>query len=225
MKQLVIGMGQIGTAIQSVLGCDGQDVEIKYTGQYDVLHICFPYSDRFIELVENYKLLYKANLVIIHSTVPIGTSEKLGSVSSPCRGIHPNLKEGIETFDKFFGGEQAEEASKLFLDKIGGRCIWTKDSKSVEAMKLWETTQYGFNIILEKEIYKYCQENNLEYDLVYTKSNETYNLGYQRLGHPEYKKYVLKHHEGKIGGHCVIPNLKLLGGFISKTIEDYNNLL
>jgi UDP-N-acetyl-D-mannosaminuronate dehydrogenase len=224
MKHLVIGVGQIGNAIKEILNCDGFDIKINdiIKENYDVLHICFPYSTQFIDAVNKYKSITSANLIIVHSTVPVGTCEKINAVSSPVRGVHPNLVEGIKNFIKYFGGPKAEEASKFFSD-LGIEVFNHPDSKTVEAFKLWDTTIYGFNIILEKEIHRYCKENNVDFDLVYTHSNQSYNDGYEKLGLPQYKKYVLKHYDGKIGGHCVIPNLFLLNSWISDLIKEKNN--
>ena len=58
--------------------------------------------------------------------------------------------------------------------------------------------------------------------MVYTHANQSYNDGYNELGHPQYKKYILKHMEGKIGGHCVISNLDLLDSDVSDIIKKYN---
>lgn len=221
---LVIGLGQIGTAIQKILGADGHDI-YKHAPQpkseYDVLHICIPYTQSFDSFVEVYKNTFKPKLVIIHSTVPIGTSKRLNAVHSPCRGIHPNLEQGIRTFTKFFGGKDAEVASEIF-SQLGIPVQVTKDSDTTEALKLWDTTIYGWNIILEKEIHKFCKEKGLDFNVVYTQANTTYNEGYEKLGKPEYKKYILKHYNEKIGGHCVIPNLDLLDSFVSGVIKDYD---
>jgi len=223
--QIVIGLGEIGTAIQKILGCEGYDQRmglLEKPMKHEVIHICFPYFKGFEKEVRNYKKKFRAKLVIIHSTVPIGTSEKLNSVASPCRGVHPHLEEGIRTFTKFFGGEKAEEAAKLFSSH-GITTYSCKDSRSIEAMKLWDTTIYGFNIVLEKEIHRFCEENDLDFDKVYTKANISYNEGYEELGKPQFKKYILKHSEGKIGGHCVIPNCDLLDSWVAKTIKKKNN--
>jgi UDP-N-acetyl-D-mannosaminuronate dehydrogenase len=215
-KHLVIGLGEIGRAIQSILECDGADKE-GTDGNYEILHICIPYNGLFIETVKNYQVKHRAELTIIHSTVPIGTCKILNAVSSPCRGVHPYLEKGIRTFVKFFGGVEAEKASKFFaVYNIKVACFL--DSESVEAMKLWDTTIYGLNILLEKEIHRFCTENNLNFDTVYTLANATYNSGYALLGMPQFKKYILKHSEGKIGGHCVLPNCELLNSWVSKLI-------
>lgn len=224
---LVIGLGQIGSAIQKILECDGFDISKESPlslSAYDVIHVCIPYSESFIDSVKSYQMLFNPKLTIIHSTVPVGTSRKLGAVHSPCRGIHPNLEEGIRTFTKFFGGEQAPEAAAIFYSKEIPVHV-TLSPENTEALKLWDTTIYGLNIVLEKEIYKYCKDNDVDFDIVYRLANETYNEGYQKLGHPQYVKYILKHSEGKIGGHCVIPNLPLLKGTIPEIIQKYNEKL
>ena len=224
MQQIIIGnKGQIGSALQAILQCDGVDrEELAEFKKYDVMHVAIPFSNEFIDVVEGYKALYAPDLVVIHSTVPVGISRQLDAVHSPCRGVHPNLEEGIRTFIKFFGGERSEEASRLFAD-LGIPVQITNKAENTEAMKLWDTTIYGANIILEKEIAKYCVDHDLDLDIVYTQACSSYNDGYEALGHPEYKKYVLRHTDGKIGGHCVIPNLALLNTDFTKWLEDYNS--
>lgn len=227
MKHLVIGLGQIGSAIREILGpssSDGLDIEEPLLGQYDVIHVCIPYSENFIEIVSDYQKMFDPHLTIIHSTVALGTSERLGAVHSPVRGIHPHLVLGIRTFVKVFGGEKAEEAAKIFED-LGVETMITRSSRDTEAMKLWDTTIYGWNIVLEKIIHEYCEKNDLDFNIVYTEANRTYNLGYQELDRPEYAKYVLKHVPGPVGGHCVIPNLEMLGGPIADFIKNYNQQL
>ena len=223
---LVVGLGQIGSAIQEIVKGDGLDLtsSTPLRDSYDVLHVCIPFTSTFIESVEKYQKQFSPTLTIIHSTVPIGTSEKVGAAHSPVRGIHPHLKEGIMTFEKFFGGKDAEQASEIFKE-LGIKTYVSKSARDTEAMKLWDTTIYGYNIALEKIIHKFCEEHEVNFDTVYTKANESYNEGYDRLGRPEYKKYILKHVDGKIGGHCVIPNLELLGGEVAAFVKKINETL
>lgn len=227
MKNLVIGLGQIGSAIQEVLLCDGLDTYKGVSAKeesYDTLHICIPYSSDFIPQVKLYQDRFGASLTIVHSTVPVGTSLALGSVSSPVRGVHPHLLEGVLTFIKYFGGEQADEAAKIFTD-CGIVTHTHHDSRTIEAMKLWDTTGYGLNIILEKAIYEYCQKYNMDFDLLYRQSNLTYNEGYAKLGMSYFTKYVLSHKDGPIGGHCVVNNCDLLDSWVADLIKDKNNSL
>lgn len=211
-NHLVIGLGEVGSAIKSILECDGLDIyKSVYPTEdlYGILHICFPYTESFESDVIHYREKYGATLVIIHSTVPIGTSEKLEAVHSPVRGIHPDLEKGIRTFVKYFGGARAFEAAQFFVSK-GILCKVVDHSRDTEAAKLWDTTQYGAMILLEKEIHSFCEKNGLDFDLIYGDFNQTYNAGYQALGMPHVVRPYLKHIEGPIGGHCVIPNAKLL---------------
>jgi UDP-N-acetyl-D-mannosaminuronate dehydrogenase len=213
MSNLVLGFGQIGSAIASILDCDAHDpAKNKYAvGHYDVLHVTIPFNDSFIETVKGYQSEFTPFLTIIHSTVQVGTSRKLGAVHSPCRGIHPNLEEGIMTFVKFFGGEQSEEAARIF-EEVGILTRCTPKPETTELMKLYDTEQYRDSIVREKEIHARCEQMGVDFNIVYTEANETYNEGYEKLGHPEYKKYVLKHMDGPIGGHCVESNHSILCG-------------
>ena len=223
-EHLVIGLGQIGSAIKTILSADGLDSrepDQPPQSTYPVLHICFPYSASFADEVGRYRTQFSPELVIIHSTVPVGTSAQLGAEHSPCRGKHPDLEEGIRVFAKFFGGKGAERAAKYFSNE-GITTKTTPSSESTEAMKLWDTTIYGWNILLEKAIHSFCIKHTLDFDIVYTEANRSYNEGYEKLGHPEYAKYILRHVEGKIGGHCVIPNLEMLDSEIAQIIQKFN---
>lgn len=226
MKQLILGRGEVGSSLHEILKCDAIDIdETRKEGDYKILHVCFSFSKNFVKYVKEYITQYNPKIVIIHSTVPVGTTEECGEeicVHSPIRGIHPNLKEGIKVFIKYFGGKKAKEASKIF-EKEWIEVKVCKSSRDTEAGKLWSTTAYGLNIILQKEIKKYCDENGLDYKIVYEDFTETYNNGYATLLMPEVMRPILKHMEGEIGGHCIISNCKLLKGPIPKLILKQNN--
>lgn len=217
MKQLVIGLGQVGSAVHEVLGsADGHDpfknIHTTEAG-YEVLHVCIPWSEEFIQDVLHYqdRFLIPSGLTIIHSTVPVGTSEIIGAVHSPIRGVHPHLAAGIRTFVKVFGGPRAEEAAAIFAS-LGITTRTTSSSRDTEALKLWDTSYYGWNIVYEKLLHQWCEENGVDFNLVYTEGNQTYNDGYTKLGMPNVVRPVLKHYPGPIGGHCVIPNAEILAG-------------
>lgn len=224
MKQLVIGLGEVGSAIRDILNCEGYDVKSGMKspeGQFDVLHVCFPWSDTFISDVAKYQGFFRADMVIVHSSVPVGTCDTAGWVHSPIRGVHPNLKQGILTFVKYFGGKDADKAAKIFKD-IDIMVTLTEKAATTEALKLWDTTQYGIMIMLEKEIYSWCIKNGLDPEIVYTDANHTYNIGYESLGRPEVTRPYLKHMDGAIGGHCVIPNAKLLKAGMAELLLEFN---
>lgn len=214
MVHLTVGLGEVGGAIHKIVG--GQyHTRSKSTWDgkpVDVVHICIPYTletaHEFAEIVKEYKR--KSKLVIVHSTVALGTCDKLGVVHSPVRGVHPNLEKGIRTFVKYFGGKDAQRAANIFK-KLGIKTKVYDKAKTTEAIKLWDTTQYGIMIFLEKEIFHYCKRKGIDFDAVYTRANKDYNAGYLELGRPDVVRPHLKHVPGPIGGHCVIPNAILLG--------------
>lgn len=223
MKTLIIGFGEVGRAINAVLW-DKYWVEIldsSHIGhrqgltksinqkQYDIIHICFPYSKTFIKDVKAYQKKYKPKYTVIHSTVPVGTSRKLGAVHSPIRGIHPNLEGGVRTFTKFLGGERASEVADYFR-RAGLRVCLFDRAETSEALKLFDTEYYRACIEFAHRVKRYCEANDLSFHEVYTLGNQTYNEGYTKLDHPEFVRPVLQPIMTPIGGHCVTQNSKLI---------------
>lgn len=225
MKHLIIGLGQVGSGVQKVLECEGHDPSrgIEAVGQFDVIHICFPFDETFTTKVNSYKEIYGADYVVIHSTVPVGTSSSCGAVHSPIRGVHPYLEQSIRTFVKYFGGKDAEIMAQEFRNK-GVTCETTEKSETTELAKLVDTTTYGLNILIEKEIYELSKKFDTDYDLVYNRNNLTYNKGYTDLGSPQFSKYNIKHMDGKIGGHCIMQNAELLDSWLTQVLKDKNEL-
>lgn len=226
--QLVIGLGEVGSALRKILNCDGYDKylyeedEKTPTYSYDIIHICFPCTNqkKFIEEVNFYKTIHSARIVVVHSSVPIGTCEKLGATHSPIRGVHPYLEEGIRTFEKYVGGPKANEVAQMF-NSFGIKTKIIFDSRTTEALKLWDTTQYGIMILLEKEIYEFCRKNGLDFQVIYGSANQSYNEGYEKLGMGYVRRPILEHYPGKIGGHCVIENANLLDSESAKRILNH----
>lgn len=224
MKHLVIGLGEVGAAMQKVLGCDGYDPEQHLNapnGPYDMLHICFPHSDKFVEFVDAYKNAYKPKNIVIHSTVPIGTSRICKAVHAPIRGVHPNLARSITEFKMFVGGDGAWVVAPE-LKKFGIPAVPVRAAEDTEAMKLWDTTQYGVMIMLNKEIHDFCEKYKLDFNIVYSLANSTYNETYRRMGRPEVVRPHLRYMAGKIGGHCVVQNAHLLESESAKKIISEN---
>jgi len=211
MDNLVIGNGEVGSAIAEVLGCKAIDLGGDVP-QADIIHICFPYTLTFPVAVKQYQEHAKAKYTVIHSTVPVGTSSKLNATHSPVRGKHPDLAKSIRTFVKFFGGPDSEHISELFHIDSNDQVttVATDKSDSTEAMKLWSTEQYRIQILEMQGIWHFCQEHNIDFNIVYTKANETYNEGYAKMDLPQFKRSVLEYMGDEIGGHCVEANHKLL---------------
>lgn len=234
MNHMVIGLGEVGQAVFDVLRAhddyavgwqDVSDRHVPYKGRTHVMHVAIPYSKSFEYIVRGYIGTYAPELVIVHATVPIGTCDSNEWVHSPVRGVHPNIAQGIRTFVKYFGGKRSEQAADVF-GALGIKVVAVPHARDCEAAKLWDTTQYGVQIVLMKAIYAWCKERGVDFELVYREFNRTYNQGYAALGRPEVARPYLKHVPGPIGGHCVIPNLPLLGeNEVTALVRTFNDML
>ena len=234
MKHLVIGIGEIGASLRQILHCDGFDsfkkIKIGEPAKqfYDVIHICFPYGDTFKKDVKAYQELYLnptgESHTVIHSTVPIGTSDELGAIHSPVRGKHPHLSTSLMVFKKYVAGPGAQAMSKEFK-KFDIPAVPIERQADTEAGKLLDLMQYGITILLNKEIKKFCDEHGIDFDIAYTHFNETYNKGYGFMNMPQFIRPNLKHMKGKIGGHCVVPTMAYLDTPSAKKIISDNETL
>lgn len=225
MKHLVVGLGEVGSAIQNIFKADGYDKNwsIEPKGDYDMLHICIPFNEEFHATVELYQKAHNPKWTVIHSTVPVGTTKKLGGVHSPIRGVHPFLYDSIMTFVKYVGGEDSKEVAQIFK-LYGLKTFICKDSDTTELMKILDTSTYGLNILIEKETARLCELYGVPLEEVYTHANDTYNEGYATLGMPQFHKYNIKHMDGKIGGHCIMQNAQYLETWINDVLKEKNEL-
>jgi hypothetical protein len=213
MRTLIVGNGEVGKALAEVLKSYHPDVldkgEAMRGHYYDVLHVCFPFSEEFAEQVRAYQELYAPSVTVIHSTVPVGTSRFLRALHSPIRGIHPFLTEGIRTFVKLIGGSGASRVADYFR-RAGLRVMLFDKQETTELAKILETESYRANIEFCHRAKALSDRYDLSFHEVYTIQAETYNSGYSALGMPEYLRPILQPIAGPIGGHCVLPNAKLL---------------
>lgn len=228
MRHLVVGAGEVGTAISHVLAKTFddvmvRDVELVAASGTDVLHVCFPWSPSFERDVAGYVTFHSADLVVVHSTVPVGVCDPQGWVHSPVRGRHPHLVEGLETFVKHFGGVRAIEAAAVF-DAAGVAVRTHRSAADTEAGKLWELVQFGVQVQVEKQIHAWCESNGVDFDVAYTEFAMSYNAGWAALGHVELMRPVLAHMPGPIGGHCVVPCSEMLdhplAGLVRQPVPD-----
>lgn len=228
-KHLIIGSGEIGTAMKNVLSqrfdVSIRDKKDEIHGHFDILHITYPPVKNFIAITKKYIKQYKPSLVIIHSTIPVGFTKKLGTmaVHSPVRGVHPHLERGIMTFEKYFGGPKAKLAAEYFK-ALGIKTICFEKAETTELMKILDTTYYGWNIVFNKEAKRLCDKFKVSFDDVYIRANKDYNDAYARLGKANVVRPVLNYVAGDIGGHCVIPNTKLLNDWLTNTLKKRNSV-
>lgn len=184
----------------------------------DIMHICIPHTHQFVEDVIGYISEHNPALTIIHSTVPVYTTKDIvdatneNVVHSPVMGKHPNLTESLLTFTKIIGGynNDAVTNAETHLWDLGITSIIYKNAEESEAAKLLDTTYYGWNVLYMKYVNKFCEERGLDFENVYTTTNNVYNSGYTEMGVTNVTRPILKYQPGKIGGHCVRPNFELL---------------
>ena len=210
-----MGYGQVGQALGKIIG-----PHLYYDSNWrsitkekvSVLHICYPFSKNFVQSVRKYIDIFNPELTIIHSTVAVGTTRKIDRkcVYSFVRGRHPDLTEMVR-FTKHLGCTDKHRLALAdeYLQKKGFATQLHDKPETVELGKLFDTTYYGVCIALTKEAKKWADHYAIDYNEI-QKINITYNCGWQRCGHPEFVRPVLTPMPGKIGGHCVVPNAKIL---------------
>lgn len=216
LKVGIIGYGEIGKAVSKFYEnpkIKDLDRDDNLTG-VNVLHICIPWSDKFVNIVKAEIKKINPRITIIHSTVVPGTVKKIGGmvVHSPVRGVHPKLYEGIKTFVKYVGSDdkKAGELAKKHLTSLGIKVEVFYPSVTTELGKVLDTTYYGVIIAWHKEMKKICNKYKVDFDQVVTEFNKTYNEGYTKLGKKNVVRPVLFVDDKPIGGHCVVPNTKIL---------------
>lgn len=220
------GAGQIGHAIASVLEERHEVYRVDPpAGLYEVpsnrvhvMHVAIRWSDTFEQDVQDYADRFDPFLVVVHSTVPVGTCDRHGWVHAPVRGRHPNLAQGVNTFPMHFGGKNAHIVASAF-DGLVGDAILHDRAADTEAGKLWELAQLGIQARVMQEIMAYCVDRGLDFDAVYTQFAESYNAGYSVL-EPQFVRPVLEWSPPPLGGHCVAQNSPMLGSeFVRDLLE------
>lgn len=244
MKIGILGFGEIGKSIEELYFTAPfaysprevfvKDLDVDYgIKDCDYLHVCIPYSDDFVDQVCECIEKETPKNVIIHSTVQVGTTrnimKKSGLINichAPVRGVHPNLHEGLKTFPMYVGYDETQHATKDFIGELlfllGGIGVKVKivnKFETSELAKIASTSYYGMCIAFHAEINSLCDEMGLDFEEVMTEWNKDYNNGYKKLGMDHVVRPVLTPPDGAIGGHCIIPNAKLLKDFYYRTTQ------
>jgi UDP-N-acetyl-D-mannosaminuronate dehydrogenase len=210
MNNLVIGLGEIGRPLMEVLKSRyhvwGRDIQAAgKLPQMDVVHICYPFSERFVDVTLKYLAEHQPTLCIIHSTVVPGTTDAIIEraetpvVYSPVRGRHGSMVEDLKRYAKFVAGTTwgVRKAKELFA-KIGLRAVVFPSVAALELAKLIETTYSGLLIAWAQEMERYSDKLSVNYyDLMLFLAEIDYLPG-------------MAFQPGFIGGHCIMQNLELL---------------
>jgi len=223
MPDLVVGLGEIGNPILKLLKnrnfkVDGYDICIikskkflnKESKYYEVIHICIPDSDDFVDKVIKYGRL--TDFIIIHSTVEPGTTEKINSkakarvIYSPIRGVHNDMYDQIEWFSKFYASNERE----IKFEKRFPKCIRVDDSKKLENSKINQLKYYGLNIAFRK----FIDSKSPMYWEFFIELHQKFGI------YP-----IMYNDEKQISGHCILENMEKGGSDeITKFIKKWGKM-
>lgn len=220
---VVTGLGEVGRPLfelasrfHRTLGVDLEPIEENVTNA-DVLHICFPFQIKdFVGETLRYMDRYQPALTVINSTVGVGTTRRIAErsgamvVNSPIRGKHARMLVELMSYSKFIGAidsEAGEMAAKHF-QSMGLKTRVFSSPETTELAKLTETTYFGLLIAWAQELERYCDQVGTSYDDIASFYEEI--------------KYLpgVKFFPGVIGGHCVMPNIKILNSFTNSDLLD-----
>jgi UDP-glucose 6-dehydrogenase len=220
---LVIGLGEVGMSIYEltqesglygVYGLDQKiDLRQDIPEKVDIIHICIPFSnfELFVNSVVEYVLSFQPRLLIIDSTIPPRTTERISKkcscmvVHSPVFGTHRNretMKFEMKFYGKLVGGVTAEATivATDHFNKIGIPTRVNKSPLETEVTKLYCTSYYGILIALSQEFHRLSSSVGADF------SEVTGNICY--LHEKSYVKPPV--YPDVIGGHCVMPNIELV---------------
>ena len=229
MEVKILGFGEIGQSIYGVYAKSGlspayKDLNNKKgNNRCDLLHVCIPFSDKFIDIVLEEVKSSNAKICVIHSTVEMGITSGLNGINpwvvfihSPVIGVHPNLTKSLLTFTKWVGiydiEKQKEQIDKVithFMELGITTKIATCDE--TELFKLLDTTYYGLCLSFNAEARKLMELSNVDYNTWVSYLIE-YNKGYEKIGMGNVTRPYFNVLTMPIGGHCIVPNANILEG-------------
>lgn len=214
---LVIGLGEVGNPLLELIserhdtvGMDLEPVEIE--GECEIMHICYPFQiDDFVGQSVKYVHKYRPRLTIVNSTVVPGTTRAIYQatgapiVHSPVRGRHVRMKEELLHYTKYIGGIEQEfgQSAAEHFQSIGMKTKILSSPEATELAKLTETTYRALLVAWAQEVERYCDSLSLDYDEIVSFHEEIVHFP------------PVKYFPGVIGGHCLMPNIKIL-----KTVQN-----
>lgn len=226
MKVLIIGEGQIGSAIKTILSKYHEvfirDLEDFTLSGVDYLHICYPDSLLFVKYTRSYIEQYKPKATVIHSSIGIGKTEQCGEsvVHVPVRGRHPYLADEIPAYPLFIGGKNKAvvEEIKAYLEGCGLVAASAGDPKGTELIKLLSNIHMGLEIAWRQEVGRLLEKFNV-HPLVYERWEESYNEGYRMTGNEQLIRPRLN--PDPIGGHCILECTDILSKQAHSKLFDF----
>lgn len=227
-KDIVVGLGEIGNPIlklfsnsKLVVGYDIRKELMSEKKFYDskqfkteFLHICIPFTKKFISNVLTLVKQFQPTGIVIHSTIKPGTTKKLQQklsipvLYSATRGIHRRMLSDLKLYTKFYAIEKdapnlkwATETYEQMLIKSDVKAKRMSNPMTLELAKIiCDTSYYGWLITYAQLSNMIAINNGVNYDEMWSFADEIHKF----LGNRP------KMYPGVIGGHCVIPNLDLI---------------
>jgi UDP-N-acetyl-D-mannosaminuronate dehydrogenase len=211
---MVIGLGEIGKPLFNLIkkvypeaiGKDIQPVEIN--NQIGIMHICIPFknSDHFVGIVSEYAKKYSPEVIVVNSTVVPGTTKtiekttNITSIFSPIRGKHTRMESELLFYTKFIAGDNVNAVNRIseHFKSIGMKTEILTKATSLELAKLFETTYFGLLIAWAQEMDRIAKYNEGDYEEIVKFFQEISYLP------------PVVFQPGFIGGHCIMPNIKIL---------------
>jgi hypothetical protein len=224
VNHAIIGMGEVGSALATVLGKSvvwTKDLADKPLpdASIDVVHVCLNYHglghERWKKIAQTYVEQLMPKFVSNCSTVAPGTTEDVfreypvKAIHSTTRGLHPNLTTGLLRIVKHVGGPGAETMAREF-SKHGIQCVTHSSSRTTELAHILNNSAYGISLMFADEMAKLCREYGVDYYEAVMKYTETHNRGFRELDHPRLVRSILTPPYGRIGGHCVTQGAELI---------------
>lgn len=223
---LIIGLGEVGTALANVLSevhdVSALDIKDEKTrpangAHFDMAHVCFSYSEHFEAQVQRYQRAYSIDVLVIHSTVPVGTSRNLGAAHSPVMGRHPHLEGDLLTITKFIGGTLSVPVAHAF--RRAGMDVYLFDQpETCELLKLFSTLYFGVCVEFTREVWQHCKMHGVPFE-AWTLWTNAYNNA--MLG-TEMQRPNVALIPGPLGGHCVLSNADMIDSEFADLVKRRN---
>jgi len=219
---IIVGTGEIGMPLYELMAGVYKTLPIDlihFKDNYEILanckflHICLPGTIKdFDDVVCKYVRACNPLYVFIHSTLVPGTTRRLNDklndvviTHTPVHGKHQfnRMKGDMLRYPKYIGVPEnipdlAIENIKDHFAKMGFSIIKViKNTDTTEWSKILSTTVFGLQVAFAQEVERICDKFGLDYDEV------THFFPIQEdMRGPIYP--------GFIGGHCVMPNVKII---------------
>ncbi|MDD9808482.1 MAG: hypothetical protein OXU86_07445 [Thaumarchaeota archaeon] len=233
------GLGEIGRPIAGLLRravpTMGYDIDARRMRRADrpdgadcsILHVCIPFTPSFADDVRGLARRFSPECVAVHSTVSPNTTRSLQAsmrvpvIYSATTGVHRRMTYDLKRYTKFYAIERAaprrEWAARLYartVRRAGMRPRRMSTPVTLELAKvLCDTSYYGWLINYAQLTNLIAREHGVDYDEMWEYAAPIHRF----LGNRP------KMFPGYIGGHCVIPNLALVGDRRIAQVKEIND--